>query len=288
MSLASMCGLMLSVLLLTGSVFAQTTAKNEPPVLTNPESVVLKKDALELWQKRVNKETLEEALSKFELVHAANPGDLETLIYLTRGYYFLADAHLDNADLKKKNFEKAVSFGEKALATNAAFQAKLADGKDMEDIVDVLTEKEVPAIYWTAASIGKWAKAEGFFTQIKNKDRILALIKRVETLKPDYFHGAPARYWGGYYALAPSIAGGDLDKSKENFEKSIKMAPEYLGTKVLMAEVYYTKKKDKKAFEAVLREVLTSNQDKHPELGPENTMEKKKAEKLLEKMDDLF
>src|SRR5690606_2489359 len=139
-----------------------------------------------------------------------------------------------------------------------------------------LTEKEVPAIYWSAAALGKWAKAAGIATQLKHKTRIKAQIERVEKLSPDFFYGAPSRFWGAYYAVAPSFAGGDLNKSKTHFDKSIKLAPEYLGTKVLMAEVYYTKKGDKKAFEAMLREVLSSKADQHPELGPENMLEKKK------------
>jgi Tfp pilus assembly protein PilF len=88
--------------------------------------------------------------------------------------------------------------------------------------------------------------------------------------------------------VAPSFAGGDLNKSKQQFEKSLKMAPEYQGTKVLMADVYFTKKGDKASFEKVLKEVLASKDDNHPEIGPENALEKKKAEKLLKNMDELF
>jgi hypothetical protein len=37
-----------------------------------------------------------------------------------------------------------------------------------------------------------------------------------------------------------------------------------------------------------LGKVLQSNADKHPDLGPENKLEKIKAEKLLQKIDDIF
>lgn len=256
--------------------------------LNASEQKALKADAMRLWEKRVNQESLEEALSKFELIHAANPKDFETLVYLTRGNFFLADSHLEDAEVIKKKFEKAISFGEAALALNEAYSAKLEKGKSVEESLDTMTIKDVPALYWTAASLGKWVKTEGLFTRMKNKDRIKSMAERVEKLQPDFFFGAASRYLGGFYALAPSIAGGDLNKSKAHFENSIKMAPEYLGTKVLMAEVYWTQKDDKKAFEAMLREVLMSNQNTHQEIGPENTMEKKKAEKLLENMEKLF
>lgn len=290
MSLGLKFGLVLSAVLLVGCASRESgwSQKSQQVSLNEGEQRVLKSEAMNHWQKRAVKENLEEALSKFELLHAANPKDLEALTYLTRGHYLLADAHLDNPDLKKRNFEKATSFGEMAMATNDAFKEKVSAGKSVEESLDTLTLKEVPAIYWTAAALGKWAKAAGIATQLKYKTRIKAQIEKVEKLQPDFFYGAPSRFWGAYYAVAPSFAGGDLNKSKVHFEKSLKTAPEYLGTQVLMAEVYWTKKGDRKAFDSILRGVLASTHDKHPELGPENLLEKKKAEKLLENADELF
>lgn len=256
--------------------------------LSQEEQSKLNKEAMALWKERVDTEKLKGALSVFEKIHKGNPQDLQTLIYLTRGYYFLADSHLQDMEKKKETYEKAAAFGEKAMATNEEFRKKVSSGKKVEESLDVLTSSEVPAIYWSAASLGKWAKASGIAAALKYKTRIKAMIERVEQLQPDYFYGAAPRYWGGYFAVAPSFAGGDMKKSKTNFDKSISIAPEYLGTKVLMAEVYSTKAGEKKQFESLLKEVLSSNQEKHPELGPENFWEKKKAEKLLEKKDELF
>jgi hypothetical protein len=256
--------------------------------MTGAEMKSIKQQAMSGWKERVNKDSLQTALTNYEKLHAADPDHLETLIYLTRGYYFLADSHIDNMDDKKKTYEKAASYGEKAMATNEAFRDSVKSGKKVEEALSELSINEVPAIYWTAASLGKWAKASGIAAALKYKTRIKAMIERVETLQPDYFFGAPSRYWGGFYAVAPSFAGGDMKKSKVQFEKSLKMAPEYLGTKVLMADVYFTKEGKKAEFEKVLNEVLASKHDKHPVIGPENTMEKKKAQKLLKNMNELF
>jgi hypothetical protein len=256
--------------------------------LSSTEYSKLLTSAKDLWKKRADTEKLKSALDTFEQIHAANPSDLETLIYLTRGYYFLADSHFDDIEKKKQTYEKAAAYGEKAMATNPAFKKKVSSGKSVEESLDVLTKSEVPAIYWTAASLGKWAKATGIAAALKYKTRIKALIERVEQLDSNFFFGAAPRYWGGYYAVAPSFAGGDLKKSKTNFDRSISIAPEYIGTKVLMAEVYWTKAQDKKEFEKTLKEVLSSSYDNHPEIGPENIWEKKKAKKLLDKADELF
>ncbi len=271
----------LSLFLVAGTVSGQGILP-----LTEPEIKVVTTEAVRLWQKRDVKENLESALSKFELVHEASPKNMETLVYLIRGYYLLGDGFEENKDLKIKMFEKAVEYGDAALALNEEF-AKTLKKKDIEEAVEKLGEAEVPAMFWTAASLGKYARANGIFSSMKHKGKIQALVKRVEKVKPDYFHGAVPRYWGGYYAVAPGIAGGDMKKSKKYFEQSIAMAPEYLGTKVLMADVYYTKKGDKKEFKKVLLEVI-GDKSNHPELGPENAVERKKAEKLLEQEEKLF
>ncbi len=256
--------------------------------LTAADEARILAEAKALWSGRVETSKLKESLAKFEELHRARPAALEPLIYLTRGNYFLADAQLDGAAEKKETYERAAAFGEKAMATNAEFRTLVESGKSLEESLGVLTVAEVPAIYWTAASLGKWAKASGITAALKYKTRIKAMIERVEKLAPDYFFGAAARYWGGYYAVAPSFAGGDMKKSRTSFDRSLAAAPEYLGTKVLMAEVYATKIQDRKLFDALLQEVLSSKEDRHPELGPENTWEKKKAQRLLNTADDLF
>lgn len=244
-----------------------------------------KTDAMKLWQKRDDQVSLEGALSKFEAIHNSNPQDIETLTYLTRGYFLLAELHYTKEDQKMKGFEKARSFGEKGMSLNPVYK-KFA-GDDIEMAIDNLSEKEVPVLFWSAASLGKWAKLNGVMSSLKFKGQILSMIKKVEKLKPDFFYGAVPRYWGGFYALAPRIAGGDMKKSKENFKKAMEVAPEYLGTKTLYAEVYLTKEDDKKEFKKQLQEVIAAPNGPE-EITPENLLEKKKAEKLLADMDDLF
>jgi hypothetical protein len=242
-------------------------------------------EALKKWQKRDDQTSLQEALTKFETIHSSNPQDLEVLTYLTRGYFTLAELHLTKDDEKKKTYEKARRFGETGMALNPDYK-KLADD-DIEKAIDKLTEKEVPVLFWSAASLGKWAKLNGVMSSLKFKGQILSMIRRVEKLKPDFYFGAVPRYWGGFYAVAPSIAGGDMDKSKDNFKKAMAVAPEYLGTKVLYAELYLVKKDEEKDFKKVLQEVIAAPNGPE-EITPENILEKKKAERLLSKMDDLF
>jgi tetratricopeptide (TPR) repeat protein len=241
----------------------------------------MKSEAMKSWQNRDDEKSLLDALSKFEKA----PQDLDTLTHMARGHFIYAEYFLNDEGKKMDAYEKAKNYGDKALMLNPDFKKHSDD--DIEKAISVLTEKEVAPLYWRAASLGKWARLNGIFKSLKYKDEILASIKKVEQLKPDFFYASVPRYWGSYYALAPSIAGGDMDKSKDNFMKAIKNAPEYLGTKNLYAELYLVKKDNKKDFKAVLQEVISAPNGP-AEITPENKLEKKKAQKLLDKAEDLF
>lgn len=245
----------------------------------------VKDDALKLWQNRDQQQSLEGALGKFEEALKIHPQDFDALTYLARGYFIKAEFFMTSEKDKKANFEKAKTFGEAALRINPEY--KKHEKTNIEKAIDSLTVNEVAPLYWTAASIGKWARLEGVFKSLGYKNQILYSIKRVEKLKPDFFHGAVPRYWGGYYAVAPGIAGGDMEKSKENFMKAIQMAPECLANKTLYAELYLVKKGGEEEFKKVLKEVLQAS-DGPSELAPDNRLEKMKAQKLLGQIGDLF
>ena len=152
----------------------------------------------------------------------------------------------------------------------------------------MLGRNAVPLMYWYASNLGKWAKATGFSTVLKHKDRIFKLISRVYELDRDFYHGAADRYFGAFYAIAPSFAGGDINKSFEHFQESLKREPKYLATYVLIAEFYAPKAQDPQIFDEHLKFVLEAPTNILPGLEPEAVIEKKKAENLLKKKDDLF
>jgi hypothetical protein len=241
--------------------------------------------ALELWKKRDDRASLVSALKEFEKLHQKNPQDIEPLSYLARGYFTLAEYHTEKDQEKKKTFEKARAFGEKGLRTNPDYQKN--EKKDLERAIEGLTLREVDSLFWAAAALGKWAKLNGVFSSLGYKKQILSMVKKVGKLKPDFNHGAVPRYWGSFYAVAPGIAGGDMDKSKENFKKSLKMAPEYLGTHVLFAELYWVKRGDKSEFKSELGKALSGPLGPE-DIAPDNKLEKKKAERLLKEMDEIF
>ena len=247
------------------------------------------KKAKKHWRKRDQKAELEKALKSFEVVANSSDQPYEAMKYLTRGYYLLADGHTEEMEEKKKLWEVGIAWGEKAMATNPEFKKRVVDnGEKIEDTLKYLTKSEIEAIYWTATNLGKWGKNSGIATVLKYKTRIKNMINRVGELDKNFFYGAFNRYWGAYYAVAPGFAGGDMNKSWDNFQAAIKIEKNYLGNYVLVADYWAKKKGDKKLFQSQLKKVLKGNVNAIPALRPENTIEQRKAKKLLSQMDELF
>jgi tetratricopeptide (TPR) repeat protein len=130
--------------------------------------------------------------------------------------------------------------------------------------------------------------AKGFTTVLKYKNKLKAFVDRVVELDPQFFHGAGDRGLGAFYAKAPSFAGGDLGKAHQHFTRSLEIAPNYFGTKLLIAEYYATKKQDKTLYTKILQEVLAADPKVIPEIAPEQMADQVKAQRLLDLTEDKF
>jgi hypothetical protein len=243
------------------------------------------------WAGRSEPAKVVEAIGHWEKVVAADPKNVEALVMLTRAHYYWADSFLRNDEAKYlATMDKAVKWGEKALvAASPEFDAKMRNKGKFEDAIKVIGPEGVPAAYWYATSLGKWAKRKSFAVLLGQKDNIRATMTRVLELDPNFYHGGPHRYFGAFYSVAPPFAGGDLDKSKVHYDESLKIAPYFPGTKVLMAENYSIKKDDEDLFVKLLEEVKAQPIEECPEeVRPECMVEKQKAEEMLAAKDEYF
>ncbi len=244
------------------------------------------------WAERTDPANIRAAIAEWEKIAAADPGNAEVLVSLTRAHYFLADGYL-RADKDEKEYlqvmDKGVKWGEKAMvASSPEFQKAMADGKKFPEAVKLVGKEGVPAMYWYASSLGKWAKKKGFAVLLGQKDNVKSTMDRCLELDPTFYHGGPHRYFGAYYAIAPAFAGGDLEKSKVHFKKSLEIAPDFVGTKVLWAAELAVKTQDEETFDALIAEIEAAKEDAIPEVMPELRIEKQKAAELKANRSDLF
>ena len=211
------------------------------------------------------------------------PENIEVLALMTRAYYFYADAYLRGDEKAYLDYmDRAVWWGERALiAASPEFAEAMANKGKYHEAITLIGIEALPAAYWYATALGKWARASGFGVLVGQKDNIKATMTRALELDPNYYHGGPHRYFGAFYAIAPAFAGGDLDKSKEHYDKSLEIAPYFIGTKVLMAENLSTKLDDEAMFDALIDEVINADISGSPaEILPEMAIEQEKAKEL--------
>lgn len=205
---------------------------------------------------------------------------------ISYAYYFLADA-FEQDDQKAKDYYTGYEWGIKALCYDPGFKQRFVDQKQgMGDAVKGVPKEYAGGIFWTATCIGKWGKMHNIFKILSTSKQARKMVEYLYSIDKAYYYGGPARWLGAYYAIAPGIAGGDMKKSKAFYDEALGMAPLYFATKVLMAENYYAKLKDRTNYDRMLDEVINGEAEAVPDVAIEQKVEQGKALRLkAEKID---
>lgn len=243
------------------------------------------------WGKRSDRKHLELAISAWSsAAEALVEPDPDLLVRLTRAHFVLADGFLrDDRESYLRTLDAGVEWGESAMiAASPEFDRSMREGAKFRDAVALAPKAAVPAMFWYASVLGRWAQEKGLAVMLGQQDNVKATMDRCLELDSEFFYGGPHRYFGVYYAVAPEFIGGDLEKSKIHFKKALEIAPLYAGTKVLWASELAVRAKDQATFERLLTEVTFMDANAIPDLQPETVIEKERARDLLARTDSLF
>ena len=186
-------------------------------------------------------------------------------------------------------YQKGIQAGEKAMmAHSSQFAIQVKQGVPVEQAVQSIDIAGQAAIYWYAVNFAKFSLTKGFSTALYYKDRIFRLMQHISSLDERFFHAATHRYFGAFFAKAPSFVGGDINRAKQHFERALELDNRFFATKVLYAAYYATSVDDRNLFFKLLNEVIDGDPDSLPGLIPEQHMEQKRAKELLAQIDELF
>jgi len=249
------------------------------------------------WVNRADEAQARAAIAAWQLALKISPNNSKLRAKLGRAHYYLADSVLwvkknigdsDTAGAEMiANYREAANQSELSLGQGyPGYRSKFCARQPFATALEQLDRDSVPAMYWYAASLSRWALQTSLLEVLNQTDRIRAMIDLVKRWDPTYWYNAADRYMGGYTTKIP-FPSGDLPKSREYFDRAIAAAPQYLATKVVMAEMFATKAGDKALFERLLNEVIAFDLDQAPELRPENAAEQKKAKYYLDDIDNL-
>ncbi len=241
---------------------------------------------------RVDRAQLELAVTKYEEAVKLKDDDWQTYAKLSRACYALADQWLffekdQKPDLFLATYAKGLDYAQRGMAAlSPDVEKRLAAGVDLKDAVSLLDKQAIELLYWHATNLGRWANAQDITVVLSYKERIYNIMEMVLRFDPNFFYGAADRYFGAYYSIAPSFAGGDLDKSQSHFDASLRIAPGYASTYILIAEFLAPKKQDEAMFDENVAKVLAMADDVIPEMAAETIAEKKKAVLLQKRKAD--
>jgi hypothetical protein len=119
--------------------------------------------------------------------------------------------------------------------------------------------------------------------------RVESMMQRVLELDEGFYYGGPHLFWGIWFASRPKIAGGDLKKAQAHFLRAFEFGKgKFLMAYVYYANVYARQTLDKDLYISTLQTVLNTPADTLPELTLLNTVAKKKAKELLDRVEEYF
>lgn len=242
------------------------------------------------WAQREDATKVREAIAKWEAA-AALWSNGDHAARLSRAHYFLADSFIavsGDAEARDAEYTASLEWAVKAMKLAAPETVKdLAAGVPMVTAVKKAPKEASEALLWYASSLGKWAAMRRVGTRLKYKDELKAVIDYVAATDPSQ-HGATHRWLATYEAQTINILGGSAERSEEHFKKSLEIAPNYVGTKVLWAQFLCPKTGNRALAKKLLEEAVAADPTLDPGNVAENKADQQKAKSLLANFDALF
>lgn len=130
---------------------------------------------------------------------------------------------------------------------------RLADFVIDQGINGADSSNYVRAILIVAGSKGMIAHYGGPISKLINGTAVFPNLKKAEKLNPD--NPAVLFGMGSFYLLAPTVAGGNIEKAKEYLERVIKIDPKFSDAYVRLAQ-YYKVKADMEKYNTYLDKAL--------------------------------
>jgi hypothetical protein len=170
---------------------------------------------------------------------------------------------------------------------------KLATGKVeivKPYLAEVFTDQEdVAALYWAGLAWGSAiANSGGDVSELANAPVARSLLERSVELDPMFNDVGGLGVLASVEALFPELFGGDLDKSRELYEKALTLSKRrnhliQLG----YARNYAVAKQDRELFLKLIHEILEAP-DQGPDIRLSNKVARHRAERYLTKLNDWF
>lgn len=192
-------------------------------------------------------------------------------------------------DRARNLYLRARDFGLHGLdAKHHGFAALLSE--DPKRAVRVAKARDVPLLYWTAASWGAAISISKDHPElVADQPQVQALIDRAYELNSDYDHGAIDQFLITYEPARQGIKGDFAERCKLHFDRSVQLTDgQTAAPYVAYAESVSIQKQNRAEFESLLNQALAINPNARMEWRLSNIVMQRRATWLLSREDDLF
>lgn len=161
---------------------------------------------------------------------------------------------------------------------------------DPRSAVRLVGRRDVPSLYWTAAS---WGLAISLSKDqpdiVADLPIVEAMIDRALELDESFQSGAIHSFLIAYELNRQGTEGDPVARSRKHFERAVELSGGMLASPyVTFAESSSVQTQNRGEFESLLGKALAIDADARPEWRLENHIAQKHAQWLLGHADDLF
>ncbi|MGD8538738.1 MAG: TRAP transporter TatT component family protein [Candidatus Aminicenantes bacterium] len=210
----------------------------------------------------------------------------------------IADERYDFEE-KKKYVKRAVNFYERGK--NYALRAMEKHRKGFSQLIKgdlerfslelgQLQKKHVPALFWVAYAWGSIINLQQSEpARLAELTRVELMMDRLLELDERFFFGGAHLFYGIFYGGRPEMLGGDAEKARGHFKRAIEITQgKFLMAPFMLAKCYAFQTQKKELFEKTLQEIIDAPDDLFPDQRLANEIAKRRARRLLARVDDLF
>ena len=234
-----------------------------------------------------------------ELIGAATPFGLKTietllaevpdhaglLLAAARGFTQYAFVYVQMPAEELEERDVAAAYAQLERARRLYIRARDYGQRGLKQAPD-----DVALIYWTAAA---WASAISLSKdrpdELAGLPEVERLVRRAEKLEVDFDRGALHSFLIAYEMSRPG-AGPDAEKiARAHFMHAVELSSgRHAGPYVSLAESVSVDRKNRREFEALLKQATQVDPSAQPEWRLANLVMQKRARRLLARADELF
>lgn len=232
-------------------------------------------------------------LKLLEGFHRADTNNKKLLLMLTQGYASYSLGFLEDDEPQRASlfYLRAKNYGLMLLRHTKAFRDSIPTKEaNFRNNLKLIKTSEVPALFWCAFAWAGWVNLNRDDPQaVFELNIVKAMMQRVIELDESFFFGAAHLFFGAMNASMPKMLGGDPEKARQHFERSLNISEgRFLIAKVYLARYYAVNTLDEELFDRTLSEVMNAPQDILPGYELLTSVAKDKAQRLLERKEDLL